>query len=346
MKKSSKYWKRRFELLEQQEHDAAIELFENLEKKFDLTEKEITNLVDRWYIRVANNNEITMADARKFISNDELKELQWDVEDYIRYGEENEINPIWMKQLENASARVHISYLDLAKLQIQNHIEVLFHDYLNGVTKLAESVIPETYYHSIYELQKGFNVGWKIQAFDSRRLDKIIMKPWTVDRNIFSNRIWDNKEKLVNELHRELTQMTVRGGKPDEAIKNMARKMNTSKQQAGRLIMTESAYFYAESQKEAYSDLDVQQFQVVATLDSRTSTICQDMDFEVFSMKDYEIGTTAPPFHPYCRSVTIPYFDDDFIIGTRFARDSDGKTYHVPANITYKEWYQEYVVAA
>lgn len=343
-KKNSKYWQKRFEALEQMEHDEAINIYQDLEKKFNKTQKDITDFIEQWYHRVAVNNEISMADARKFISQTELEEFQWDVEDYIRYGEDNETNPIWMKQLENASARVHISNFDLAKLQIQNHIEFLFADYVSGITSLAKKSIPSTYYHSVFEVQKGFNVGWKVQSFDKRRLDKIINKPWSADNKIFSNRIWENKDKLVNELHKELTQMTIRGGKPDEAIKNIAKKMNTSKKQAGRLIMTESAYFYAESQKEAYQDLDVEKYQIVATLDSRTSIICQDMDLEVFEMSNYEVGITAPPFHPYCRTVTIPYFDDDFIIGERAARDEKtGKTYHVPANMKYEDWYQEYI---
>ena len=54
-------------------------------------------------------------------------------------------------------------------------------------------------------------------------------------------------------------------------------------------------------------------------------------------MKDYETGVTAPPFHNYCRSTTAPYFDDDYdITDTRIARDEDGETYEVPADINYR----------
>ena len=64
-------------------------------------------------------------------------------------------------------------------------------------------------------------------------------------------------------------------------------------------------------------------------------------------MSEYEPGRTAPPFHCWCRSVTVPYFDDDFgEIGERAARDENGKTYYVPADMTYKEWEKKYVVDA
>ena len=68
------------------------------------------------------------------------------------------------------------------------------------------------------------------------------------------------------------------------------------------------------------------------------------MDLKVFDLKDYEIGTTAPPFHVNCRSVTIPYFDDEEE-GERAARDPEtGKTIYVSDKMTYKEWKQKFLV--
>lgn len=107
--------------------------------------------------------------------------------------------------------------------------------------------------------------------------------------------------------------------------------------------MTEQAYFHSVAQQEAFKELDVEEFEVVATLDNLTSEICQEMDGKHFPMKDYEPGVTAPPFHPWCRSVTVPYFDDDFDVGERAARDEDGETYYVPADMTYPEWKQSFV---
>ena len=105
--------------------------------------------------------------------------------------------------------------------------------------------------------------------------------------------------------------------------------------------MTEEAYFSSEAQKEAFKELDVEEFEIVATLDSHTSDICQEMDGKHFKMSEWEIGTTAPPFHVNCRSTTVPYFDDN--IGERAARGEDGKTYYVPSDMTYKEWEKSFV---
>ena len=82
----------------------------------------------------------------------------------------------------------------------------------------------------------------------------------------------------------------------------------------------------------------------MATLDSHTSEICQELDGKVFEMKEYEVGVTAPPFHCWCRSVTAPYFNDEFTEGEkRTYRDEEGKTTYVDSKIKYEEWYERYV---
>lgn len=108
--------------------------------------------------------------------------------------------------------------------------------------------------------------------------------------------------------------------------------------------MTESAFVSSQSQKDCYKELGVEQFEFVATLDNKTSEICQQMDGKVFKMADYQIGVNAPPLHCFCRSCTVPYFEDDFgQSGKRAARGADGKTTYVGGDITYEEWKKKYV---
>ena len=51
-----------------------------------------------------------------------------------------------------------------------------------------------------------------------------------------------------------------------------------------------------------------------------------------------------PPFHPFCRTTTVPYYEDVENEGTRAARDpKTGKTYYVPSNMKYKDWKKTFV---
>ncbi|OKO89746.1 minor capsid protein [Geobacillus proteiniphilus] len=54
----------------------------------------------------------------------------------------------------------------------------------------------------------------------------------------------------------------------------------------------------------------MEKYEILATLDMRTSDICRSMDGKVYEVKNYKPGTTAPTFHVRCRTTTIPYFDE------------------------------------
>ena len=274
----------------------------------------------------------------------DLKEFKWDVQEYIKYGQDNALNSGWMKELENASAKYHISKLEALKVQTQHSLEVMYAKQFGTMHGALSDAFESGYYHTAYELQHGFNVGWDIAGLDQAQIEKVLAKPWAADGYNFSERIWGNKNKLISEVHNELSRNIMLGADPQKAIDSLAKKMNTSKNNAGRLVMTEEAYFSSTAQKDCFESLGVEQYEIVATLDSHTSDICRSLDGKHFPMKDYQPGVTAPPFHVYCRSTTVPYFDEQFDIGERAARDEEtGKTYYIPDDMNYQEWKETFV---
>ena len=343
--KNERYWAERFRQLEASQHGASERLAEEIRRQMRRAEAEIERKIDAWYGRLMANNGVSMAEARRLLNSKELEEFRWDVDDYIRHGEENAYSQQWMKQLENASARAHISRLEQMKLQVQQEAEKLYGNYLDGVDRHMKSLYEEGFYKTAYEIQKGVGVGWNLSGIDSDRLEKIIRKPWAADGKNFSERIWSSKQQLIENVHTSLTQMCILGQSPDRAIDSLAKAMRTSRNQAGRLIMTESAFFGSEARKDSFRELGVEQYEIVATLDSSTSEICREMDGKVFPMSEYKSGSTAPPFHVWCRTTTVPAFGDEFDkIGERAARNQEtGKTYYVPADMTYREWEKAFV---
>lgn len=344
---NGEYWQKRFELLEQSQHNIGVQCYADIEKQYRQAQKQLEGQIAAWYQRFASNNGVTLAEAKRMLNAKELAELKWDVNQYIQYGQENAINGTWVKQLENASARFHISRLEALKLQTQQSIEVMFGNQLDSIDSTMRNVYKSGYYHTAYEIQKGVGVGWDFSALDDKQISKVINKPWAVDGKNFSERIWGNRQKLVNELNNTLTQNIILGKDPQKAIDEIARKMNTSKTNAGRLVMTEEAFFSSAAQKDCFTELDVEQFEIVATLDSHTSDICRGMDGKHFPMSEWKVGVTAPPFHVHCRSTTVPYFDDEFdAVGERAARGANGKTYYIPADTTYEQWSKKFVKSA
>lgn len=342
--KNSEYWKNRFVEMEEATHQTSVKKTMDIQEQFDKSQKIIEEKINAWYQRYADNNNMYLLEARKSLNDKELKELKWDVEEYIKKGRENAFSGEWVKELENASAKAHISRLEALELQCRQQAEVAFGNLNDEVSKHIKDVYKESYYRTAFEIQKGVGVGSSFATLNDKLIEKVVNKPWLADGKNFSDRIWGNKTQLINQLHTSLSQMCITGAGPDKAISQIASKMNVSKANAGRLVMTESAYFSSTAQRECFKELDVERYEIVATLDGHTSDICQEMDGKVFKMSEYEEGVTAPPFHVNCRSCTAPYFDDEFTKDEqRIARDEDGDTYYVPADMTYKEWKKKYV---
>lgn len=341
---NAEYWKLRFEQLEQAQNQKGMKAYADIERQYKEAQKQLEGQIARWYQRFATNNGISLAEARQYLKGADLKEFKWDVQEYIKYGQNNALNSGWMKELENASAKYHISKLEALKVQTQHSLEVMYAKQFGTMHGALSDAFESGYYHTAYELQHGFNVGWDIAGLDQAQIEKVLAKPWAADGYNFSERIWGNKNKLISEVHNELSRNIMLGADPQKAIDSLAKKMNTSKNNAGRLVMTEEAYFSSAAQKDCFDSLGVEQYEIVATLDSHTSDICRHLDGKHFPMKDYQPGVTAPPFHVYCRSTTVPYFDEQFDIGERAARDEEtGKTYYIPDDMNYQEWKETFV---
>lgn len=336
---SNNYWTKRFEEEEKQRNISNKAYAKEIEKQYKIAENKIKSDIEKWYIRIADNNQISLADAKKLLTKDELKEFKWTLAEYTQKAKSG----AWKKELENVSARVHIQRLEALQLQVKNSIETL----RNKENEMLEDYLiknyEDTYYHSLYEISKGLNLKTSFATLDKNKINQVIGKPWLKDGKNFSDRIWQDKEQLINTLRTKITQSFITGSTLDEAVEDISKfvsdKIKNKEYVARRLLETESAAYASKAQIEAFKSIDVEKYEIVATLDLHTSEICQEMDGKVFNISDQEIGVTVPPFHSHCRTVIAPYFDDEF---TRVSRDENGE-YKEVKYMNYKEWKDQYI---
>lgn len=336
--KNSAYWANRMRILENSLNKKSYEYVKNLEEQYNTAIAEIDRKIAAWYQRFADNNGLTLSEAKKLLNSEELKEFRWTVADYIRHGQENGLSANWTKELENVSSRVHISRLDSLKLQLRQEAEALHGGQLNGTESLLSDIYREGYTHTAFEIQKGLGFGQSLTGINSNALKKVLSRPWTADGQTFRDRVWTNKNALVNSVNTQITQMLMRGEAPDKAIKAITHQFQVSKSKAGRLVMTESAAFSSFAQKDCFEELGVEKYEIIESLDNETCELCGALDGKVFKMSEYQVGATAPPFHPWCRGCTAPYFEDMKDIGARAVRDDESKEYTVPADMNYQTW--------
>ena len=340
--RNADYWRGRFSILEDSAHREAQRTIQDMEELYLDAQRSVQKEIESWYARFAVNNQISLTDARKWLTAGQLEEFHWSVEQYIKIGEQAGLDAAWLKKLENASARFHISRLEAVQTGIQQQLELLYGNQVDSLDALLKKVVGNGYTHTAFEVQKGVGLGWDITALNQKKLETLLSKPWTTDGRTFSDRIWFKKQELVDSLQKELVQGLLRGDSPQKITDAIQKKFKVSRYQAARLVNTETSYFNALAAKETYKELGVKNVEILETLDSITCAFCASMDRKVVPMSEFQPGVTVPPFHPHCRGTTVPAIDEKYM-GERAARDQDGKVYYVPGNMSYSEWKKTFV---
>lgn len=340
--RNADYWRGRFSILEDSAHREAQKTIQDMEELYLNAQRSVQKEIESWYARFAVNNQISLTDARKWLTAGQLEEFHWSVEQYIKIGEQTGLDAAWLKKLENASTRFHISRLEAVQTGIQQQLELLYGNQVDSLDALLKKVVGNGYTHTAFEVQKGVGLGWDITGLDQKKLETLLSKPWTTDGRTFRDRCWLNKNDLVGSVSKSLTQGLLRGDSPSKITTAIQKQFGVHRYKAGRLVNTETTYFNAVATKECYKDLDVEMVEIIETLDSHTCSICGGLDGTVIPISQYEPGVTVPPFHPNCRGTTAPAIDPKYA-GERAARNADGDVYYVPANMKYADWVQTFV---
>lgn len=341
--KSSAYWHKRGEQIAETQHRKADQYAQRrLKGEYARAMAEIEKEIDVFYSRFAlNNGTMSYADAQKILNGNELKDFHMGVERFIELAKDNPDGQ-WTKMLNNASYKVRVSRLQALQIQMQGVIQNLSMAEDKGLSGLLSDVYTDSYYRTIFEVQKGIGLGGSFARIDLDTLETVIKNPW-IGSN-FSQRIWGDNNRLVQRLITEFSQALIRGEGARQSAHILADRMNVGYRAAERLVRTETSHIQNEAAFSGYKASGVvKKYEFLSTLDRKTSPICREMDNKVFTLAEKAVGVNFPPLHPYCRSTVVPFFDDEIDPVERLARGSDGEVYKIPDNMTYGQWYKQYV---
>lgn len=343
--KSREYWITRFLYLENTYHDDTEKYLYELATFYDNTSKEIQKDLAYWFLKFAKDNQITYIEAQKTLKRNELKEFHTTIDEYISLSNSLNFSNSLKKELDNMLIRKRVTRLESLQTQLKCHVETLYTKQNKDIEGFLKTGFEKNVYKTAYEIEKGLNVGVTLNKYNEAEIEQIIGKPWATDEETFSERLWGRKRKLVNDLvQTDLPQALVKGESTEKITKRWVEKLDVDKRAVERIVRTERSAVASMSTLESYKKLGLKKYQLLAILDSRTSKTCQSVDLKIFDLKNYRIGVTAPPFHPHCRTTTVPYFDDEFTVNeTRVAKDKNGNTINVPATMNFDEWQKEYV---
>ena len=213
----------------------------------------------------------------------------------------------------------------------------------NGSDAFYSDLMKDSYYKATFDLQQQTGLAYHFSGLPETEIKRLKAFKWTGEA--YSDRIWSNTGALASSVKDELLVSLMTGRSARTTAQVIAERFEVGKGKARRLVRTESAFFHNQMELLSYEDAEITKYKFVAVLDRRTSHICQEHDNKVYDTDKAVPGVNYPPLHPWCRSTTIAHDDDiDYRKLERRARNpKTGKVEYVPADMSYKEWYDKYV---
>lgn len=331
------YWRKRaIELAEKQKREDD-DLCLRFHREYERILHELDKEISIFYARYAENESVSMADARRLLRDAELEDFRMSLDEFRAKALAGGFD----KELEEVYLRSRISRLQALQTQVELRMRELFGSQRDVLRDHLQERYTDTYYRTVYAVSQQTDVASTFARIDPQTVEKILAVPWLGSE--FSSRIWADRDKLTRELMQTLSRGFVRGDSLDRMTKEFAKRMGVSESRAAVLIHTESVHMAAEAAEQGYRETGIRSYRFEAALDLKTCTVCGALDQREFPLAERETGINYPPLHPRCRCTTVPV--TEFQIGSkRAARNpATGKTEYVEKKLTYEEWRKKYV---
>lgn len=326
MAKSNKYWDDRAirRLTDAEKHSDAY--IKRIQKMYDRANRNVQRDIESVYRNYSKATGLDVQSLKELLTASETSKL-WE-----------EMKSKGLDKYVKGNYKARISRLEKIQAQIYAKAKEVYPEEQLQHTMCYEGVINNSYYKAIYDAQMGTGFDFAFSKIDENMMSSLLSEPWS--GKSYSQRIWGNTDILAESLAEIIGGALVSGQSIEKTSRQIRERFNVAKYYADRLVRTETNHFNNEADAMAYEEMDVDKYVFLATLDTRTSTICQDLDHEVFPLKDRQVGVNYPPMHPNCRSKTRAYMGEEIeaTMKRRARNPVTGKT-EIIDNMSYKEWY-------
>lgn len=284
------YWQKREEEKLNKGIKDCNKLAKELEQHYKLASKQIEKEINNLFEKYAKDNQLTYAEATRYLTSDEFKVWRADIKGYLKMIEDN---PEVLLELNTLAMKSRITRWEALQYEIDKILNELTQTAVESTTELLTDTLEDNYNRNVFNISKKAGYVANFSGIDNKTIERILSYPWS--GNDYSSRIWDNKKQLSKTIKEEMTQMVIRGESSKKVAQRVAARMDTSYKNAVRLVQTEHSYVMNEASKYTYEDLNIDKYEFLATLDSRTCSVCGKLDGKVFELSEAKVGINYPP---------------------------------------------------
>ena len=329
MARSAKYWDDRAIRRLTDAEKQSEEYIKRIQKMYDRANRNVQRDIEAIYARYSKSTGMDVQSLKELLTASETEKL-W-----------AEMKRKGLDKYVKGNYKARISRLEKIQAQIYAKAKEIYPEEQLQHTMCYEGVINKSYYKTIYDTQMGTGFDFAFSKIDDNMVSALLNEPWS--GKSYSARIWGNTDILAESLAEIVGGALISGQSIAKTSKQVRERFNVAKYYADRLVRTETNHFNNEADAMAYEEMDVDKYVFLATLDTRTSKICQELDNKVFPLKDRQVGVNYPPMHPNCRSKTRAYMGAEIeaTLKRRARNPVTGKN-EIVGNISYEKWAKQH----
>lgn len=286
------YWNDRKQRLDASLAKDEKRLFSKLAAYYEREAAALEKQIAAYYTQYGEGNVLAYRQLLQSLNDADTQLLMQDMETFAeKYPEYADLLPVResiykLNRLEGLQTSVLLQQLEIGAVE-QEQLTAFFLKQAARYANFSAELL-------------GF--GEQFYRIDSDMVKKAVGNSWCEGKN-FSERIWDNRQKLARTLQTEIVNGIIRGEDYHTLAGNLRQKFtNVSRKQAERLVYTEDTYLSCEAAITPFAnDPSFTQYRFACTHDGNACDICKALDSEAFPIKERTPGTNFPPMHPWCR---------------------------------------------
>ena len=307
-KKIDEYWTERALQQEQNAQIVADRYMAQISQSLADYKHQLVSEIEKFYARYAVDNKMTHAEAKQYLTDKERREFKHVTLERFR---EMALNPDTPTPLLDALGYRHrISRKEALLAEIERLTAELYgkpegiHD---KVTEALSDVYIKGKIHQAKNLAHFGIIEKPILGVDA--VKHKMASNWS--GKTFSTNVWGHDAAVYKSISDTINKGLTGGWSVDRMARALSERTGVAYHRADTLVRTETTFYNNLATLDTIKELGGDHYEIVAVLDSRTSEICRLENHEVHSVKEYEPGRTAPPFHVRCRSTIRPAVKSD-----------------------------------
>lgn len=301
-KKSKSYWVQR-----ELDHAEDIKKYSGeqlkvLNKLYDQALNDITDDINRNFIRYAKGQGMTMNDMMELADKTDVTRFVDKVKQYVA---DKDFSEQAKSDLKIYNLKIRVSRLKL--LQLEMALEI---DRLNGrITSSTEDYLTQ---QAIDEYKRQSTILGQSFAYSVLSAKQLVNAAYSLAGEgsyTFSTNIWKNTEQLKNKLNETLNKVILQGKNPNQFNKEFRDMFDVQPSQSGRLLITETARVQGDVQRDSYKQSGIDKYDIV--YERRACQTCISIaKAGPYKLSEAEVGTNMYPFHPNCMCSIMPVLGD------------------------------------